>query len=161
MVRLFQVDFAFLIGSLCKNLAALPKKKNDGTKKNERSNCSTWFNNAYLLIHEQKIKETHGLIIFCYMGWMLYRMECSIIVRTNSQSEFWANGWTEYSILIRPKTFDFISSNSSNMDPINIKKHQYHFIFLLPPNSGLISATTHPTEMVHISIFVEFNKENN
>ncbi len=32
-------------------------------------------------------------------------------------------------------------------------------LFLLPPDSAHISRTTGPTEMVHLSIFAELNKE--
>ena len=45
------------------------------------------------------------------------------------------------------------------MDPTKIKKYLHHFIFLLPPDSSHISRTTGPKEMVHLSIFAEFNKE--
>ncbi len=61
---------------------------------------------------------------------------------------------------IRPRTFDLLvrfSADSSKMDPTKIKNHHYHFIFLLPPDSGHISGTTGPTEMVLLSKFVEYN----
>ena len=51
------------------------------------------------------------------------------------------------------------SAESSKMDPTKIKKHLHHFIFLLPPDSAHISRTTGPTEMVHLSISAELNKE--
>ena len=63
---------------------------------------------------------------------------------------------------LRPRTFDLLvrfSADGSKMDPTKIKKHHYHFIFLLPPDSGHISGTIGPTEMVHVSKFVEFNEE--
>ncbi len=47
-------------------------------------------------------------------------------------------------------TFDLlvrISTNSSKMEPTEIKRHYCHFIFLLPPNSGHKSGTIDPTEM--------------
>ncbi len=65
---------------------------------------------------------------------------------------------------IKPRTFDLlvrISADSSKMDPTKIKNHHYHFIFLLPPESRHIPGTIGPIEMVHLSIFVEFNKEYN
>ena len=46
------------------------------------------------------------------------------------------------------------------MDPTKIKKYLRHFILLLPPDSAHISRTTGPTEVVHLSIFAELNKEN-
>ncbi len=65
---------------------------------------------------------------------------------------------------VRPRTFDLlvrISADSSKMDSTKIKNHHYHLIFLLPPDSGHISGTISPTEMAHLSIFVEFIKEYN
>ncbi len=50
-------------------------------------------------------------------------------------------------------------SDSSKMDPTQIKKHLHHFIFLLPPDSAHISRTTGPTEMVHLSMFAGLNRE--
>ncbi len=35
------------------------------------------------------------------------------------------------------------------------------YFFIAPPDSGNISGTTRPTEVVHLSEFVEFQKENN
>ena len=50
-------------------------------------------------------------------------------------------------------------ADSSKMDPTKIEKSLHHFIFLLPPDSSHISRTTGPSEMVHLSIFIELNKE--
>ena len=51
------------------------------------------------------------------------------------------------------------SADSGKMGPTQLKKTPQTFYFLYPPDSLHISGTTGPTEMVHLSIFAEFDKE--
>ena len=70
--------------------------------------------------------------------------------------------WLKACTEVRPKTFDLlvlISADSSQMDPTKIKNQCFHFIFLMPPDSGHIFGTCRPTEIPHLSKFGVFQKE--